>query len=84
MDYGKEKSSREGERETEKDSFVLKKSINWLEAGRVVESVPLNCGTAIDLCMFSGIRPFERRMRAKIIGCTVKLSHLSTEKVQYK
>ena len=46
--------------------------------------MPLNCGAAIDLCMFSGIRFFERRMRAKIIGCSVKLSHLSPEKVQYK
>lgn len=49
-----------------------------------VESVPLNCGAAIDVCMFSGIHSFERRMRAKIIGCTQKLSHLSSEKVQYK
>lgn len=80
----KNPAERGRERETEKDSLALKKSINWLEAGRVVENVSLNCGTAIDLCMFSGIRPFERRMRAKIIGCTVKLSHLSTEKVQYK
>lgn len=81
MDYGKEKSSREGERE--KDFFCTEKKYKLVRSGEV-ESVSLNCGTAIDLCMFSGIRPFERRMRAKIIGCTVKLSHLGTEKVQYK
>lgn len=70
MDYGKEKSSREEERERE-ISFEKKKKYKLIRS-RGVESVPLNCGTAIDLCMFSGIRPFERRMRAKIIGCTVK------------
>lgn len=61
------------ERKRERERFLLKKKKKYkLIRSRGVESVPLNCGTAIDLCMFSGIRPFERRMRAKIIGCTVK------------
>lgn len=63
--------------------FALKRNYKLVRI-RGVESVPLNCAAGIDLCMFPGIRSFERRMRAKIIGCTVKLSNLSPEKVQYK
>lgn len=82
MNYSKKNVSREGER----GRFLLHWEKKKYKVVRIrgVESIPLNCGTAIDLCMFSGIRLFERRMRAKIIGCTLKLSHLSTEKVQYK
>lgn len=87
INYGKKKIRREREgdteKEREKDLFCTKKRCKLVRI-RGVENVPLNCGTAIDLCMFSGIHPFERRMRAKIIGCTLKLSHLSTEKVQCK
>lgn len=47
-----------------------------LDSVRVVESAPLNCRTAIDLCMFSGIRLFEKSQKSLAVLWSCHISIL--------